>query len=116
MSNIEKIKEELAMKHMAGTLKEEDFWDLPKDNKLRIFVCSLGPKEAYYYAYFVDNKIPNKETRNSVCKDPQFAYWYAMDVDQCPMEKTKIAVDKNSWWKECYQQFEVAYYAKHKKD
>jgi hypothetical protein len=141
MSDIENIKEELAMKYMAGTLAEEDNRGLPKNDELRTFVCSLGSFWAYYYARHID-KSPTEETRVAVCKDPWDAYEYAQNVDKKPTEETRTAsckepyaaycyallIDKkpseetraaaygSCYYQEKYQEFEKIYYAKHRKN
>jgi hypothetical protein len=114
MSNIEKIKEQLATKYMAGTLEEYDFGELPSNDALRIFICSLGPIFAYCYAQYVDKK-PTKETRIAACKDSFFAYCYAHNVDEKPIDETRIAAYKDLNWAEEYKEFEEEYNEQHRK-
>ena len=58
---------------------------------------------AYYYALEVD-KCPREDTRKIACEDPGWAYYYARDVDKCPHEDTWAAV-RNTEWEEKYQAF-----------
>jgi hypothetical protein len=95
MKSIEDIKIELTLKKLAGTLTESDIHvSLPKDDDLRTFVCSLGAKYAYNYAYYVDRK-PNDETRKASCGDPGFSYNYAVGIDRCYTEETFAATSPN---------------------
>jgi hypothetical protein len=141
MNEIEKIKEQLAMNCIIGILEEEDIKNLPKDNDLRTFVCSLGPCYAYYYARNVD-KCPTEETRIAACKNSWDAYryalrvderatketrtsacgissrafYYARDVDKKPTDETRIAACKDLNWVEEYKEFEREYNERHRKN
>ena len=53
----------------------------PSDETRQI-VCK-NPKYAYYYAENVD-KCPRDDTRKAACKASQYAYFYARDIDGCP--------------------------------
>jgi hypothetical protein len=101
MNDIEKIKEKLAMKYMAGRLGEDDIRGLPIDDELRTFLCSLGSYYGSYYAYCyardVDRK-PTDETRTAACKDSRWAYYYAVDVDGEPTKETRTAAYKEPAW------------------
>jgi hypothetical protein len=48
------------------------------------------PEYAYWYAIDVDQKSTG-ETRTAVCTNPYYAYWYAINVDQKPTEETRTA-------------------------
>ena len=141
MSNIEKIKEQFAMKYMAGQLKYNDIYQLPINDNLKTFICSLGAEWAYYYACEVDkkptdetreaackdpwpaykyalfvDKKPTKETREAACKDSCDAYRYALEVDKKPTDETREAACKDSYWEKQYQKFEREYNEQHRKD
>ena len=96
INDIEKIKERLAMKYMAGTLKTQDIDCLPIDNGLRTLICSFDPCYACHYAEEVDKK-PTDETRTGACKNSIWAYYYARDVDRKPTDETRTAACKNSF-------------------
>jgi hypothetical protein len=49
------------------------------------------PEFAYWYAKEVDKK-PTDETRKAACKDSICAYWYAKEVDKRPTDETRTAV------------------------
>jgi hypothetical protein len=127
MKSIEEIKIELTLKMLAGKISYLDIKDLPIDDELRTFVCSIGPFYARYYAQYVE-AAPNNETREAACKDPESAcayaeyidcrpgndtrkaacgdafeaYWYAIKVDKCPREDTRKVAYQSSKWKERY--------------
>jgi hypothetical protein len=141
VNNIEKIKEKLAIKYMAGRLVENDIWNLPINDELRTFICSLGSRCAYWYARYVDkspteetrtvackdsecacyyalyvDKKSTDETRTAACKDPCYAFHYAYYVDNKPTDETRTAAYKNSYQEKQYQRFEKEYHAKQKKE
>jgi hypothetical protein len=141
MQYIEKIKEQLAMKYVAGNLRFEDIKVLPKNDEVRIFMCSLSSLEAYWYAKYIDkspteetriaacknstwafhyarevDKEPTKETRSAACKDFNWAYCYARDIDKKPTEETRIAACEDSTWKSEYEKFEREYNERHRKN
>lgn len=62
----------------------------------------MDPREAYYYA---EKYGPSKETREIVCKESQFAYWYAVIVDKGPREDTREATYENSYYAYLYARF-----------
>jgi hypothetical protein len=136
LSDIEKIKEELAMKYMAGNLKTEDIENLPVDDSLRIFICSLGSNFAFAYAENIDHgphdetrnacskdleklfnyvkKIdggPRDDTRTACCKNPYWAWLYAKEIDCCPHEETKKATSRG-YYRNYYKRFEADYLLK----
>jgi hypothetical protein len=113
--DIEKIKEQLAMKYVAGRLVEDDIYDLPIDDELRALICSFSPQCAYWYAKYVD-RGPNNETRIAVCKDPFWSHHYAWLVDQEPRFDTKEAASRDFLWKSEYEKFEIEYNAIHRKN
>jgi hypothetical protein len=135
MQSIKKIKEELAMKFMAGTLQQKDFRPLPKNNELRTFICSLGPTFAYWHALLIDfgpredtriaasklswsayfyaaliDKSPTEETRTGACKDSENAYFYAEKIDKKPTDITREAAGRENIWRRNYERFERKYY------
>ena len=105
MKTIEEIKIELTLKKLSG---EPIPWisikDLPIDDDLRTFVCSLGPECSCYYAGYVDKK-PHSETREGACKDPNWAFKYASVVDNCATPETRAAVYKDSFEKIWYDKY-----------
>jgi len=54
----------------------------------------MNPREAYRYAR---DHGQSKKTRESACKDPQYACWYAEDIDKEPREDTRNAACKHPW-------------------
>ena len=48
------------------------------------------PEFAYWYARNIDRK-PTEKTRTAACKDPHNAYLYALCVDKGPTEETRTA-------------------------
>jgi hypothetical protein len=108
MSDIEKIKEQLAMKYMAGKLNVDDIEFLPKNNEIRTLICSFSSFYAYLYAHWVD-RGPNDETRSAACKEPWDAFDYACYVDGKPTGETRIAACKDPYCACCY-----AYYVDRK--
>ena len=46
------------------------------------------PEWAYAYAKDVD-KYSKENTREGACKNPKYAYLYAKDVDKCSKENTR---------------------------
>jgi hypothetical protein len=61
---------------------------------IRTAACK-NPEWAYDYAIGAD-KGSVDETRTAACKDPEFAYWYALYVDRNPTAETRTAVCKDS--------------------
>ena len=53
----------------------------PSDETRKI-ICEF-PNYARYYALNID-KCPRDDTREAACKDPEDAYFYAKDIDRCP--------------------------------
>jgi hypothetical protein len=102
MKSIEEIKIELTLKMLSGTLDSyEDIKDLPIDDELRTFVCSLGSIYAYLYASEID-KSPRDDTREAACKDPEYAYLYASEIDESPRDNTREAAYKDPIYKQWY--------------
>jgi hypothetical protein len=56
---------------------------------IRTAACK-DPYYAYWYAIDVDKK-PTNETRFSACQDPKYVYKYALYVDKKPTNKTRNA-------------------------
>jgi hypothetical protein len=54
-----------------------------------------NPKWAYDYAIGAD-KGATDETRTAACKELYYAYWYAKDVDKRPTDETRIAACRDS--------------------
>lgn len=59
------------------------------------------PETAYECAYSVDQE-PKEDTRNAACKDSQWAYFYAKNVDKNICEETMQAV-KNTKYEKDYE-------------
>jgi len=53
----------------------------------------MTPEKAYEHA---KKYGPLDITREIVCQDPEYAYYYALDIDKCPREDTREAVCKSS--------------------
>jgi hypothetical protein len=53
-----------------------------------------NPEFAYLYAIFID-KCAKDDTRDVVLSNPYYAYNYANDVDKCPRDDTRNAVLSN---------------------
>lgn len=71
MKSIEEIKIELTLKKLAGEeFTWKDIYNLPQNDGLRSFICSLGAKPAFLYAKFVDYS-PHEDTREA-CYRHQF--------------------------------------------
>jgi hypothetical protein len=129
------------MKYVAGTLREDEIWRLLVDDDIRTFICSFGPKYAYWYADKVDihprddtreaackdsqyaccyalavDGCPRDDTREAACKDSCYAYWYAKEIDKCPGKDTREAAYKNKEWKQEYINFEIEYNEQHRKN
>jgi len=58
-------------------------------------LISQSPRYAYNYALNID-RCPHEETRVFACKDSYYAYLYAKEVDKCPHEETRNAVCRDS--------------------
>jgi hypothetical protein len=56
-------------------------------NIIRKFACK-DPYFAYRYAMDID-KCPRKDTRNAACKSPEWAYEYALHIDKKPRNDTR---------------------------
>lgn len=87
MKTIREIKDELALIYMKSSLRLEDFVGLPKNDELRTFVCSLGPRAAFCYAQEVDWGSHN-ETREACLSDAYFSTKYAIQIDRCYRKDT----------------------------
>ncbi len=98
---IEQLKADLLVKHLGGTLGWIDIRYLPIDDSIRTFVCGLDPQWAYWYALDVDRK-PHSETRTAACGDTYYAYRYAKCVDRGPSDETREAAFKDSSSKYLY--------------
>ena len=102
MRSIEEIKIDLTLKILRGEFDpSDDFEDLPINDELRTFICSISPYCAYSYAALVDKK-PLDETRTAACKDVSSACFYAIFVDKEHHYETEEVVYKDSDWKEEY--------------
>jgi hypothetical protein len=49
------------------------------------------PEWAFRYAVEVEQHIPNPVTRASVCASPKWAFFYSLEVDRCPVQATRAA-------------------------
>jgi hypothetical protein len=102
MADIEQIKINLTLKKLSGTLDSyEDIKDLPIDDELRTFVCSINSECAYFYAKYVD-KGPHDDTRKAACKSPEDATYYALVVDSCSHKETRESAYRDPDWKKQY--------------
>jgi hypothetical protein len=116
MKSIDEYKKEILLKVMNEEgLSYKYIKDLPKDDSLRTFICELGSLYAFWYAYYVDKAYllpPDdyswNETRTSACKDPEHAYWYAVEVDGAPNDETREASYKNLEWAFNYRRWEIS--------
>lgn len=70
-------------------------------DRFREIACK-DPKYAYMFAVFVD-KYAHSETRNGASKSPQYAYLYAHNVDRGPNILTWNAARKSPKWKAMYE-------------
>jgi hypothetical protein len=76
MRDIEQIKIDLTLKILRGELDSyADIKNLPINDDLRTFICSISPYCAYYYAKYVD-KFPFDETRSAAYKNPWWRRYY----------------------------------------
>ena len=55
----------------------------------------MNPFYAYCYAEVIDCGCPQTNTREAACKNPEYAYKYAKEIDRRPYRKTREAVCKN---------------------
>jgi hypothetical protein len=63
------------------------------------------PKYAYNYALHADKRATDK-TRTAACQSPYYAYWYAYWVDKKSTEETRTAASKSLYWGKQYEQWE----------
>ena len=97
MKSIEEIKIELTLKMLSGTLTTYDIrYDLPKDDELRTFVCSLGPKYAYTYAVHVDREY-HEETKKAIMGDYHTVFAYAQELGSKDDLRTFVVEFGNPW-------------------
>jgi hypothetical protein len=71
---------------------------------IRTAACK-DPEWAYLYALYVD-KRPTDETRTTACQDPYLAYCYAMFIDDGPTDETRIGASKEPYWWKRYEKWE----------
>ena len=81
---------------LADNMNEFDMDNIPIDDEVRTFACSISPNFALLYAQYVD-KGPHDITRTIACGDFTFALWYAREVDMKPCDETRLACLKDSW-------------------
>jgi hypothetical protein len=68
---------------------------------IRTAACK-DPGYAYQYALYVDQK-PTDETRTAVCQDSYLAYCYAMCIDNRSTDETRIGASKHPYWRKQYE-------------
>ena len=69
----------------------------PSDDT-RVFACK-NPFYAYYYALDVD-KCPREDTREAACREAKYAYEYAIKVDKEAQIDTWLAVKDTEYERE----------------
>jgi len=61
------------------------------------FICCKDPDYAYLYALAVD-KVPREDTREAACKSLNWAYYYAKDIDKGYHEETRRSCYKSTYY------------------
>jgi hypothetical protein len=83
-------------------------WEKPGLRKqLEPFIMK-DPDWAYYYALDV-LKRPWPEAEPYIMKDPQWAYWYALNVLKRPWPEAEPYIMKDDHWWGFYQEFKHRY-------
>jgi hypothetical protein len=74
VKSIEEYKKEILLMVMSKRFSLAYLLYMPKDDELRTFIGSLNPEFSYYYALLVD-ECPHEETRKGAYRSPN---WEAM--------------------------------------
>lgn len=90
---IEDVKTLLTLKTLAGErIIDKDLFEFLKMKEVEDFVCALSPQAAYWYANLTGS---SKKSREGACKDPFWAFEYAVYIDGKALETTRAAAYKD---------------------